>query len=310
MSKERIIFLGTPELASFCLSGLVDNGFNIVAVITKEDKVRSRNNKIEESPVAIKAKELNIPVFKPHKIKDIYQEIKELNPDLLLTFAYGQIIPDEILALSKYKPLNLHGSLLPKYRGASPMQTCIYNGDKETGVTLMEMVHEMDAGDIYAYESFKIEDDDNYSSITEKIAYCGLQVATKYLPLYFSNELKPVKQDIEKVTFTHRITKEDEHLSLEKGTFDFINQVRSLSFTPGGYLLFNDMNIKIYKASYYSSKIEDEVGKIILAKKKLIILQLKDGQVNLDLLQRPGKKMMSSIDFNNGVKDFEGAILK
>lgn len=310
MNDKRIVFLGTPQLAADCLKGLVDAGFNIVGVVTKEDKIRGRHNQIEESPVAKMAKELNLPLHKPHRLNTDFEFLKKLKPDLLLTFAYGQLISDEILSLGTYKPLNLHGSLLPKYRGAAPMQYALLNGDKETGVSLMEMVHEMDAGDVYATKSFPLTIEDNYSSLCDKISQCGLQLAIEALPKYFNNELVPIKQEESLVTYTHMISKEEEHLNLNVSPTTFINQVRALSLTPGGFLYFNDQTIKIYEAKYYSDKKEKEIGQIVLAKKKQIVLQLQEGQVLLTLLQRPGKKMMSAADFNNGVRDFEGAILK
>ena len=150
MIEKRIVFLGTPEISTDLLKGMVEQGFHIVGVVTKEDKVRGRNNKIEESPVAKMARELNIPVHKPHRLNKDFDFIKALEPDLLLTFAYGQLISDEVLALSKEKPLNVHASLLPKYRGAAPIQYALRDGEEKTGVSLMEMVHEMDAGDVYA----------------------------------------------------------------------------------------------------------------------------------------------------------------
>lgn len=308
--NERIVFLGTPKLAADCLEGLIKAGFDIVGVITKEDKVRGRNGKVEESEVAKVARKYSLPLFKPHRLNTDHDFLYKLKPDLLLTFAYGQIVNDEILSLAKYKPLNLHGSLLPKYRGAAPIQYALLNGEKETGVSLMEMVHEMDAGDIYAVKSFAIDEKDNYTSLSEKISKCGLELAIEALPKYFKGELTPIKQDQEKVTFTHMIKKEQEKLDLNASSKDFINQVRALSLTPGGYLLHGNEILKIYQASFLNDKVEGKVGEIILAHKKQIILQLKDGQVLLELLQRPGKKMMGASDFNNGVKDFQGAVLQ
>ena len=140
MANERIIFLGTPEISAKLLEGLIKNNFNIVGVVTKEDKIRGRGNKIEPSPVALVADKYHIPVHKPHRLNTDYQFIEDLKPDLLLTFAYGQIIKEDILTLSRYKPLNLHASILPKYRGAAPIQYALKNGDDITGVSLMEMV--------------------------------------------------------------------------------------------------------------------------------------------------------------------------
>ncbi len=302
MDKERIIFLGTPSISAYVLEGLIKDGFNIVGVITKEDKIRGRGNKIESSEVAKVAEKYNIPLHKPHKLNLDYQFIIDLKPDLLLTFAYGQIIREDILHLSKYKPLNLHASLLPKYRGAAPIQYALRNGDQKTGVSLMEMVKEMDAGDVYAIKEIDISPDDNYTSLSGKIARLSLELALESLPLYFENKLIPIKQDLSKVSFSPSIKKEEEHLLLNQTPLEFINQVRSLSETPGGYLLLGDEILKIYKAEALSDEIKAPVGTIIKASKKEIILQLEKGLVNLSLLQRPGKKMMTSADFNNGYK--------
>lgn len=309
--NERIIFLGTPAISAHVLEGLVKAGMNIVGVITKEDKVRGRNNKIEESPVALKAHELGLPLHKPHKLNTDFAFIKEKKPDLLLTFAYGQIISDEILALGSYKPLNLHASLLPKYRGAAPIQYALRNGDKETGVSLMEMVHALDAGDVYAVKKLVIDPKDNYTTLADKLSEVSLQLALEALPKYFRGELTPVKQDESKVSYCPTIKKEEEHLNLSLGCEEFINQMRSLSYTPGGYLLRPDGEIlKIFTAEKVNGELKASVGTVVLAKKKQILLQLKDGQVALEELQRPGKKIMKAVDFNNGVHDLEGSVLK
>ncbi|MBP3713045.1 MAG: methionyl-tRNA formyltransferase [Bacilli bacterium] len=312
MIDKKIIFLGTPDMSAYVLQGMVKAGFNIVGVITQEDKPRGRKKILSPSPVAIKGEELGLKVYKPHRLNKDFDFIKELEPDLLLTFAYGQIISTEVLSLSKYPPLNLHASILPKYRGAAPIQYALKNGDKETGVSLMEMVKEMDAGDVFACEKLDILKEDNYSSLCEKIQELSLNMAIKYLPLFFENKLERVCQDPFKVTFCPSIKKEEEHLDLNLSNEDFINVVRSLSFTPGGYLINtkDESIIKIYACSNYSSAIEGEVGQIIKASKKDLILQLKNGQIKIDLIQKPGKKMMSATDFNNGNRDFEGTILK
>ena len=309
MDNHRIVYLGTPDISAYVLKGLVDNGFNIVGVVTKEDKVRGRNNKVEESPVAKMAHQLGLPVHKPHRLNKDFEILKEWKPDLLLTFAYGQLISDEILSLALYKPLNLHASLLPKYRGAAPIQYALRNGDEVTGVSLMEMVHEMDAGDVYSVIETKIDEKYNYTTLADKLSHDALTMALDALPKYFNHELHGVKQNENKVSFCPTIKKEEEHLNLYTDPKTFINQVRSLSLTPGGHLSFNDEMLKIYEASYYSDKT-GEIGKIVLAHKKQIVLQLEKGQVLLNVLQRPGKKMMSASDFNNGVHDLEGSILK
>lgn len=310
MNSERIVFLGTPDISAYLLEGMVKAGFNIVGVITREDKPKGRKGIPTPSPVGAMALKLGLPLHKPHKLNLDYSILDEWKPDLLLTFAYGQIISTKVLSYSKYKPLNLHASLLPKYRGAAPLQYALRNGDKETGISLMEMVKEMDAGDVYAVEKLPIDKDDNYTSLCEKIQKLALEMAIKDLPLYFENKLTPVKQDPAQVTFCPSIKKEQEHLILDQTPEGFANEVRALSYTPGGYLLRKDNTIlKIYKAEPYSADIKGEPGQILLARKNDIILQLTKGQVRLLILQKPGKKMMKALDFNNGTHDFEGEIL-
>lgn len=303
--NQKIVFLGTPEISAKALQGLLENGFNIVAVVTKEDKVRGRNNTVEESPVAIMAKRYNVPVYKPHRLNKDFSFLQEIQPDLLLTFAYGQLISDEVLALSKYKPLNLHASLLPKYRGAAPIQYALRNGDKETGVSLMEMIHEMDAGDVYAVKKIPILEEDNYTTLSASVSQCALSLALEALPLYFEGKLTPTKQDESQVTFCPPIKKEEEKLNLDSDPYTFIHQVNSLANTPGGYLLNGTEIFKIHQAKYYSSEVKREVGSLSRPSKKELVLQLSQGEVLITSLQRPGKKIMSGIDFLNGTKDLE-----
>ncbi len=310
MENKRIVFLGTPSMSAFVLKGLVEAGFNIVGVITREDKPQGRKMELKPSCVGEMASSLGLKVFKPHKLNKEYSFLDDLKPDLLLTFAYGQIISETVLAYSKLKPLNLHGSLLPKYRGAAPIQYALKNGEKETGISLMEMVKAMDAGDVFATKKIEISPDDNYTTLCEKMQKTALEVAVEYLPLYFEGKLNGVKQDESLVTFCPSIKKEEEHLNLDQTPDEFVNQVRALAMTPGGYLMFKDEILKIYKAEKYSTEANKPIGTIVKAAKKEIVLQLTKGQVKLDLLQRPGKKVLSAVDFNNGVHDFEGVILK
>ncbi len=302
--------MGTPEISAYLLEQLVNAGFNIVGVVTKEDKERGRGKVLTPSPVALKAAEFNIPVHKPHRLNKDYAFLEEKDPDLILTFAYGQIVSETVLSLSRLKPLNLHGSLLPRYRGASPIQEALKQGDKETGVTLMEMIKEMDAGDMYAVRKVEIEESDNYTSLSQKIAVASSELAIEALPLYFEGKLNHEPQNPDEVSFCSMIKKEEEHINLEWPSERIINQIRALSYEPGAYLDSDLGPIKIYRAAKYSDEISADIGTIILAKKKQIVLQLSDGQILVQELQRPGKKMMTAADFNNGVHNFEGTVLR
>jgi methionyl-tRNA formyltransferase len=309
MTDKRIVFLGTPSFAATLLEGLVKAGFPIVGVVTKEDKVRGRDNRIEASPVAQKAVELNIPVHKPHRLNKDFQFLIDKKPDLLLTFAYGQLISDAILAIPAFKPLNLHGSLLPKYRGAAPIQYALRNGDTETGVSLMEMVHEMDAGDVYAVEKTPIAPQDDFTTLSEKIAQTALNLCIHSLPDFFDGKLTPVRQDPALVSFCPSLKKEEEHLNLDATPEAFVNQVRSLALTPGGYLLWNEEILKVYQAEAYSAAILAPSGTILEATKGTVLLQLSHGQVKLLSLQRQGKKRLCAADFTNGVRNLTAAVL-
>lgn len=309
LKDYKIVFLGTPDISATLLENMINYGFNIKLVVTQIDKPTGRNKMIEESPVSKIAKKYNIEVIKPIKLNKDYQRIEEIQPDLLLTYAYGQIISTKVLSLSKFKPLNLHASLLPKYRGASPIQTALLSGDKTTGVCLMEMEKGMDTGKIYASEKLKINDDDNYTSLKEKLTDLSFEMIKKYLPLYFDNKLIGIPQKEEEATFTKMIKKEDEHLNIEDNCQDFINKVRALSLKPGAYLFFSNEIIKIYKATYIDNNKLFENGKLFKYKKRLA-LQLRDGIISLDLIQRQGKKMISGIDFLNGFKNIDEAYLK
>lgn len=300
MNKEKIVFLGTPYISSILLEGLINNNFNVALVVTKEDKIRGRNNKVVESEVATIANKYSIPVIKPRKLNNEFDEIKKIQPDLLLTFAYGQILSSDVLSLSKYKPLNVHGSLLPKYRGASPIQEAIKNGDKETGISIIEMINKMDAGPIYHKEKILIDSKDNYSSLSEKMAKEAIIILNKFLPKYFQNKVKPINQEEEKATYCSFIKKEEYKLSLDEDIPSFINHVRYLSFTPGTYFNFNSEILKIYEvedSSYNDNKLK--VGSITINNKELL-LKLKKGFVKIKKLQLPGKKIISDKDFING----------
>jgi len=310
MINKRIVFLGTPSISAYLLEGLVQSGFNIVGVITQEDKPKGRKMKLAQSPVSEVAKKYGLKLFKPHRLNKDHDFLNELNPDLLLTFAYGQIISEKVLSFSKLPPLNFHASLLPKYRGAAPIQYAIKNGENESGISLMEMVKAMDAGRVFAQDKIAIEPKDNYSSMLVKIETLALKMAKEYLPQYFEQNLIGIAQDESQVTFCPSIKKEEEHLKFDLNPTDFTNLVRSLADIPGGFVYFNDTILKIYETEPYDNSTSFPLGKVILAKKKLIVIQVAEGTVKIIRLQKPGKRIVNAMDFNNGTRDFEGAILK
>ena len=308
MKDKKIVFLGTPKIAAVFLEGILKKGVKVSLVVTKPDRVRKRNNKVVESEVSIIAKKNNIGVFKPENINEDFFIIKEIAPDLILTFAYGQILSSNILSLSKYKPLNIHGSLLPKYRGASPIQQALKNGDDITGVSIIEMVPKMDAGPIYAKREIKIIPNDNYTSLSEKVANCSIDLFLGFLKNYFDNNITPEYQVESDATYCHYIKKDDLKLSLDEDVDSFVNHVRYLSFSPGGYLSYGDGIVKLYEVEKYEKEIDGKVGQLIIRNNQLF-LKLKKGVVCVKTLQFSGKKIISDLDYINGNKNRNPLIL-
>lgn len=304
----RIIYMGTPMMSAKILESLIQDGFNIVALIAQEDKPQGRKGILEKVPTKVVAEKYNIPVYQPHRIRKEYEFVKELNPDLILTMAYGQIIPQGLLDIPTKGCLNIHGSILPKYRGAAPIQRAIINGEKKTGVTLMEMIDKMDAGRMYAFEECEILESDNYTSLCDKIVDCGIRVIKNNLLTYLEGNLKGQIQDENQVTFADKINAEDEKVDLSKTTKEILNWIRGLSEEPGGYVYLNNLKFKIYKAHQISENKSNQVGLLTISKR--VILQLVDGEIELDEVQLEGKKKMDAKSFANGSHHLNGVIVK
>ena len=296
LNEYRIVFMGTPEIAARVFENLINFGLNFVGLIAQEDKPVGRKGILEPVATKVVAQKYNIPVFQPHRIRKEYEFLYDLKPDLILTMAYGQIVPQAVLDVPPYGCLNLHGSLLPKYRGAAPIQRALINGDKTTGITLMEMIDKMDAGRMYAKEEVTI-DDDNYSSLCLKLIDAATKVVQDNLYDYFNHKLVGIVQDESEVTFADKILPSDEKLDINLDCEQFINFVNGLSFEPGGYVYINDKKLKILKAHKVLSHL-GELGQLSI--KKEVVLSLVDGDIVLDVVQLEGKKRMDGKSFANG----------
>ncbi|MFA6620558.1 MAG: methionyl-tRNA formyltransferase [Bacilli bacterium] len=295
----KVLYMGTPAMSASILEALVANGFSLVGVVCQEDKEIGRDKTAEIVPTKKVALAHAIPVFQPHKIRLDFAFAKTLDFDVIVTMAYGQIIPQGLLDLAKVGSLNLHGSLLPKYRGAAPIQRAIMAGEKETGVTLMEMVAAMDAGKMYDKASFPLLDSDNYTSVCAKISSAATQLIVKDLLPYANKEIAGEEQKEKDVTIANKIKPEDERLPLSLSVNDAWNYVRGLSEEPGAYLLLNGKKLKIYAAHVENGAVIRSVGEMIPNKKKLLV-QYYDGQLSLDVVQLEGKKKMDAASFLNG----------
>ena len=298
----RIIYMGTPQMSAKVFEALILAGYNFVALIAQEDKEVGRKKIKTPVPTKIIANKYHIPVYQPHRIRLDYEFAKELKPDLILTFAYGQIIPQALLDIPRLGAFNLHGSLLPKYRGAAPIQRAIINGEDKTGVTLMEMVDKMDAGKMFAKEEVLISSDDNYSSLSEKIVNAAIKVFKDNIDDVIAGINKGIKQDESQVTFANKITPEEEHLNIDLDAKQQVDFIRALSYSPGAYLILNEEKIKIYQAKIYQSKASDDIGLISIINHHLLY-QAKDALIELISLKPQGKKVMTGFDYYNGHKD-------
>ena len=301
MKDKRIVFMGTPTFAVPVLKSLIEN-YNVVLVVSQPDKEKDRKGNILITPTKEVAIENNIPVYQPLKIKEEYQTILDYKPDIIITCAYGQIIPDIILDYPKYGCINVHGSLLPKLRGGAPIHHAIINGDKETGITIMYMASKMDAGDIISQKSLKIEENDNLDYIYNKMSVLGSKLLIDTLPSIFNKTNSRIKQDESLVTFGFNIRKEEEKIDFDKSSTDIHNRIRGLSSIPGAYAILDNKRVKIYE-SFIIDKVSDkEPGTIIDINKNGMFVATKDNIIKITDLKIEGKKRCKIQDFINGVK--------
>ena len=300
MKKLEVIFMGTPDFCVPILQSLIDN-YNVIAVVTQPDKEVGRHKEVRKSPVKELAEKYGIVVIQPEKIRKEYDEVVKRHPDLIVTCAYGQIIPKEILDCPRLGCINVHGSLLPKYRGGAPIQRAILNGDKETGITIMYMDEHMDTGNMISMESIKIEDTDNFGTLHDKLSILGRDLLMKTLPSIIEGTNESIKQNDEEATFAPIITREDELIDFNKSSEEVFNQIRALSPYPGGYAILDGEIVKIYSArktsDFYTEKQIGEIGKIY---KDGIGVACKEGEIIITDIKFEGKKRVLMKDYFNG----------
>ena len=295
----KIIFMGTPNFAVPSLEALNEK-YEVVLVVSQPAKPEGRKGILKNPPVALKALELGIQLFQPEHIKNEYEYFKNIKADMIVTAAYGQFIPTKILNLYK-KFINVHGSLLPHHRGGAPIQRAIINGDKKTGVTIMEMVKKMDAGRMYASSEIPILDSDNNSSLFEKLAIIGKNLLMENIEDIYNGKNEGIMQNEEEATISPNIAPEEEKINFNIDARKVFNLIRGLSDEPGAYCEYNGQRIKIYKASIEKNDSDASPGTIINIKKSLIV-KCKTDAISILELQIPGKKRMNVKDFLNGQK--------
>ena len=309
----KTIFMGTPEFAIPSLEVVAKNT-DLKAIFTKEDKVNARGNKIIFSPVKQFGIDNEIEVIQPKKIKDekIIEKIKEINPDLIVVVAYGKILPKEIIDIPKYGIINVHSSLLPKYRGASPIHSAILNGDTKSGVSIMYIEEGLDSGDVILQESCDILENDTLGTLHDKLKDLGAIGLEKALKLIETGKVEATKQDESLATFVKPITKEQAKIDWNNTKEVIFNQVRGLNPFPAAHT-FNekDENIKIYKTDKLDKEYEGQNGQIVdIINKKGPVVKVKNGALVLLEVKFQGKKLQRGVDVINGRKMAIGECLK
>ncbi len=300
MKKIDVLFMGTPDFCVPILESLIEN-YNVVGVVTQPDKKVGRNQELKHSPIKEVAIKNGVLVLQPEKIRKEYDEVLKRKPDLIVTCAYGQIIPKEILEYPKYGCINVHASLLPKYRGGAPIQRAIMNGEKETGITIMYMDEHMDTGNIISKESIEIKNDDNFEIIHDKLSILGRDLLLKTIPSIINGTNESIKQNDDEATFAPIITREDELIDFNKKAEEIYNKIRGLSPFPGAYAILDNKVVKIYNAKvseqFYTEKENGEIGKIY---KNGIGVSCDDFEIIITDFKIEGKKRILVKDYLNG----------
>ena len=306
----RVVFMGTPDFAVQSLNALVDAGHEVTAVITQPDRPKGRGNKMAFPEVKTRALELGFPVHQPDSVKDgaFLELLKSYDPEVIVVVAFGRILPQAVLDLPPYGCVNVHGSLLPEYRGAAPIQRAVLDGRKETGVTTMRMDIGMDTGDMLMQATLPITDEDTTGTMFDKLAELGGKVLIDTLAGLENGTVVPVKQDDSKATHAARILKEDEVIRWEDSAEKIFCQIRGLSPAPGAYTWWNGERLKLWKARISDRETGKAPGTVVAISKNALTVQTGKGCLEVLELQPAGKKAMPAQAFSNGAGVAEGIV--
>lgn len=302
---KRIVFMGTPDFAVPVLEALAkSDAYEVVLTVTQPDRPKGRKRTLTPPPVKVQAEKFQIPVFQPEKIADDYSEILKYESDLIVTAAYGQILPKALLDAPPHGCINVHASLLPELRGGAPIHYAIMQGKKETGITIMYMVEQLDAGDIISQAAVPIEEDDHVGTLHDKLSETGAELLLNTLPRLFANEINPVKQNDEEATFARNITREQEKIDWAKDHEAVYNHIRGLHPWPVAFTTFENKNMKIWWGVKEPKEYSGKPGEIVRIDEDGFVVLCGDSKgVKITELQPAGKKRMTAKEFLLGRKD-------
>ena len=311
VNKElKIVFMGTPEFSVPVLQGLIDN-YKVRAIVTQPDQPVGRHGEIRPTPIKKVGIENTILVLQPDRIKDNVSMITSLEPDLIITCAYGQILPKELLDYPRLGCINVHASLLPKLRGGAPIHRAIINGFKKTGITIMYMAPGMDDGDIISQEEIEITYEDTASTLHDKLSVLGRDLLLKTLPSIIDGTNTRTKQEPSLVSYAFNIKREDEKIDFSKTKREIYNQVRGLNSWPGAYCLLNGKILKVWECreeEHYDARVLN--GQITNIYSDGVGVKVGNGEIVLKIVQPEGKGRMPAVDFARGMMNKEPLIGK
>ncbi|KEO81955.1 methionyl-tRNA formyltransferase [Tumebacillus flagellatus] len=303
----RILFMGTPDFAVPCLEKMVANGYEVVAVVTQPDRPKGRKGELAPPPVKEAALRLGLPVLQPEKVRaeDALNELEKYDADLLVTAAYGQLLPKRLLDMPRLGCINVHASLLPRWRGGAPIHRAIIEGDKESGVTIMRMVMALDAGDMISRVVVPIDEEDTAESLFHKLSEKGSDLLIETLPKIEAGTITETPQDESQVTFAPNLSRDDERIDWTKDARRLYNQVRGLNSWPVAFTSLDDKVMKIWQAKIMeetSEPTEYEPGMVVTTTADSIVVQCGRGRLALTEIQPSGKRRMPACDYLRGVK--------
>ena len=303
----KIVFAGTPDFAVFPLKNLIERGFDVVGVVTQADKPQGRKGVLTPPPVKTVALSYGLPILQPQKIKEEISALRALGGDIMVTCAYGQILTQDVLDSFPLGVWNIHAGLLPKYRGASPIQSCILNGEKETGVCVMKTELGLDAGDILCVEKTDIREAETYGELSERLSFLGGELIVKALNALQSGNFTLTPQEEDGINVVRKIHKEQAQIHFGDKADTIVNLVRAMNPAPVAYTQVNGNKLNVYRAEKTDFDAEGEIGEIVCdIPKKGLIVKCADGCIKLTEVQASGGKKMSGSDFLNGRKVKKG----
>ncbi|WP_186577519.1 methionyl-tRNA formyltransferase [Aquibacillus kalidii] len=298
---KKIVFMGTPDFAVPVLQQIIEDKYEVVLVVTQPDRPKGRKKVLTPSPVKVEAEKHNIEVFQPEKIKDEYEQVLKYEPDLIVTAAFGQILPKALLEAPKYGCINVHASLLPELRGGAPIHYAILQGKPKTGITIMYMAEKLDAGDIISQKEVIIEEKDHVGSLHDKLARVGSSLLHDTLPKLFKNDIERIEQEDNEATFASNIKREQEVIDWNKSNIEIYNHIRGLHPWPVAYTTLHGKTVKVWWGEKVEETFSTKPGEVTRIEEEGFIVCCGDGKgIRITSLQPSGKKKMTAGDYLRG----------